>query len=70
MRRFRADAKDLPRLRMNRRILRLIEEATSSAKLERCSVDEEHQAAMRLYLDTWVVGRLEKAINDILGVKA
>lgn len=56
-----------PRLRMNKTARTLIVEALRSAKLERCAVAEEHKEAMRIYLDSWVVGRLEHALEIIDG---
>jgi hypothetical protein len=55
------------RIRINRKALRLIKDALASAKCERCGVDEKAQKAMRLYLDTWVVARLQFAVEIIEG---
>lgn len=56
-------------LRMNQRILAKLEDALASAQLRQCAVAEEHQEAMRLYLESWVVGPLESALKDIRGVR-
>lgn len=55
------------RLRMNERARMLIFEALRSAKLERCSIASEHKEAMKIYLDSWVVTRLELALEIIDG---
>lgn len=55
------------KLKMNQRARKLIVEALGSARLERCAIGVEHQEAMRLYLDTWVAGRLEQALKIIDG---
>ena len=43
-------------------ITRLLE-ALEHAKLKNCSVDKKAQEAMKLYLDTWVVGHISAAIQ-------
>jgi len=55
------------RLRMNEKARRLIVEALRSAKLERCGIADEHKEAMKIYLDSWVVTRLEVALEIIDG---
>jgi hypothetical protein len=60
-------AKTSKRLRMNVRARTLISEALRSAKLERCGIAAEHKEAMRIYLDSWVVTRLELALEIIDG---
>jgi hypothetical protein len=50
---------------MSYAILAELERALRSARRERCTVAAEHQAAMELYLDTWVVRPLERAIAEI-----
>ncbi len=37
----------------------VLDEAITAAGLTNCAIAEEHQAAMRLYLNTWVLGPLE-----------
>lgn len=62
-----ADSNVKLKLRANRRILRTLEQALKSARLDNCGIEEEHQEAMRLYLTTWVVGRIQSAIDDMMG---
>lgn len=57
-------------LRANRDILGALKSALKAAKRERCGVDTEHQEAMRLYLDSWVVAPLEAAIAAMEGDKS
>jgi hypothetical protein len=42
-----------------------LEEALRSARMESCSVDPVHKAAMKLYLDSWVVRPLESVLESI-----
>ena len=56
-----------PRLKINLKILNLLERALDSAKMENCGVDEATKRKMKLYLDTWVVSPLDKAIAKIEG---
>lgn len=52
-------------LYINQKQLDQLKEALSAAKLERCGVKQEHQDEMKLYLNTWVVGRIESVIEEI-----
>jgi hypothetical protein len=59
-----------PKLRANQRILNAIKFALQHAELgEYCAVEPEHQEAMRLYLQSWVVGPLKSAIEDMKGTR-
>jgi hypothetical protein len=69
VRRFSADSNKLPKLRVNRRILRALERALSQADLTTCSVDDVHKEAMSLYLKTWVAAPLKAAILDMKGIE-
>jgi hypothetical protein len=40
-----------------------LEHALESAELKGCGVDEAAQEAMRLYLDTWVAGRIRRVLE-------
>lgn len=50
---------------INQRQLEQLKEALSSARLENCGVKQEHQDEMKLYLNTWVVWRLESVIEEL-----
>jgi hypothetical protein len=54
-----------PKLRISYAILAELKEALKHARRESCAVEQKHQDAMALYLDTWVVGPLESAIDQI-----
>lgn len=54
-------------LRVTQNILGALKRALRAAKRERCAVEPEHQEAMRLYLDSWVVTPLQAAIKGIEG---
>jgi hypothetical protein len=56
-----------PRLRIGYRTLATIKAALQAAELRNCAVADEHKSAMKLYLDTWVVRRLQTAIREIEG---
>lgn len=56
-----------PRLRIGYRTLAKIKAALRAAELRDCGVEDEHQHAMKIYLDTWVVRRLQTAIREIEG---
>jgi hypothetical protein len=47
--------------------LRKLEFALKHARMDHCGVEKEHQDAMRLYLDSWVVDPLVQAIGEIKG---
>lgn len=51
----------------NSSVIRHLDNAIEAAKLKRCGVEEEHQEAMKLYLDTWVVMRLEGIRRVLVG---
>lgn len=53
------------RLRANRRIMERLEKALRAARLTNCAVEKSAQDAMKLYLDTWVVGPLDQAIEEM-----
>jgi hypothetical protein len=55
------------RLRANRNIENAITRALAAADLERCSIDQEHQDAMRQYLQTWVAQPLRDALSQMRG---
>lgn len=68
--RLLADARTLGRLRANRQILRLIEEALRAAELHNCAVEPQSaQDAMKLYLDSWVALPLREAIKAMTAPK-
>jgi hypothetical protein len=52
-------------MKINKAILNCIKTARKSATLENCGVDKIHQREMKIYLNTWVVDRLNEAINMI-----
>jgi len=60
-------SKSKRRLRINQEAVRNLRAALKAAKRERCGSDQEHQEAMRIYLDTWVVAPLETALAIIEG---
>jgi hypothetical protein len=66
--RFGTKSVRAPKLRANQRILKALEEALSYAEMKNCSVDDVHKDAMRLYLQTWVMGPLKSAILDMKGI--
>ena len=43
-------------------VIDILKEALSSARLENCGIEKVHQEAFKLYLDSWVAGRIENAI--------
>ncbi len=55
------------RLRVTEKVRTLVYEAMRSARLDTCAVEPEHKAAMKLYLDSWVVARLELALSIMNG---
>ena len=58
------------RLRINQSVVYELRDALESARLTRCAVAQEHQDAMKLYLNTWVVRRIEYALEQITGQSA
>lgn len=50
--------------RLPRAVHDKLESAAKAATMlnDRCTVPVEHQEAMRLYLDTWVVARIESVL--------
>jgi hypothetical protein len=54
-------------LKISKLILNNLEAARSAAARERCGVDDASQEAMRLYMDTWILGPLDDAIASIKG---
>ena len=45
--------------------VKLLKEALSSARLERCGCSEKAQEEMRLYLNSWVAGPIVRVLNAI-----
>jgi hypothetical protein len=43
----------------------MLREALEAAKLTRCAVHEDAKSAMKSYLDTWVVSRLDEVIEAV-----
>jgi hypothetical protein len=58
------------RLYISQEAVGAIRSALAAARCERCGVDKEHQQAMELYLRTWVVSPLERALDLIEGRRA
>jgi hypothetical protein len=53
------------KLRINNDIVRDLEAALASARLDSCAVKDEHKQAMKHYLDSWVVAYIEHALDSI-----
>jgi hypothetical protein len=51
------------RLRINQRAVKDLQAAYRAARLDRCSVDVPHD--LRLYLSTWIVGPIARALKEI-----
>lgn len=51
----------------NKTLIEVLEEADRAASLESCGINEVHQQAMKLYIDTWIRGPLQDAIGYLKG---
>lgn len=52
-------------MRITKLQLGMLQEVLESARLTRCAVHDDAKAAMKSYLDTWVVSRLEEVIEAV-----
>lgn len=49
----------------SKRAIAKLRDALSSARLENCALAGEHQQAFRPYLESWVAGRIEAALDEM-----